>query len=262
MASLSRGLRGWVGAVLLMAGPAVLLCPAALLQPDEMGSGEERRDEFAFGVAPLSSPLSYAGAGFDVGSAGYWAWAFGDLSARFDLGSQDTALLMGSPILIGAEAPRLGGAQNQGQDGLAEGMWRMARETLLDQDNTANFSVAGLEVDVNLKGGQRSILVNGYDVMLLLQTATDREEVAATRVETRYTDASPAQSAHAGDGRSNARAMLAELEAIATHPMTLFIAGALALGWLFARAWAKIQDLAARNRGPRHSHSHSRSRRR
>src|SRR5687767_2710387 len=93
MASFSRGLLCVLGAVVLTAGPVVRKCPAALLDPDEVG-GQAGRDEYSHhGIAPLGNPFSYAGSGFDVAGAGYWGWAFGDLSARFDLGYNHGAAL-------------------------------------------------------------------------------------------------------------------------------------------------------------------------
>src|SRR5688572_26244283 len=97
MASFSRGLLCVLGAVLSMVGSAVRECPAARLDPDEVG-GQAGHDEYTHhGIAPLGNPFSYAGSGFDVASAGYWGWAFGDLSARFDLGyNHGTALSAGA----------------------------------------------------------------------------------------------------------------------------------------------------------------------
>ena len=253
MASFSRGLLCVLGAVLLMAGPAARECPAGLLDADD-GDGQAGRDEYTHhGIAPLGNPFSYAGSGFDVAGAGYWGWAFGDLSARFDLGYNHGAALSGgaseasfSPL--GTPQARPGSAPDAGQEGVVEGMLRAARDSLLDNGNTANFSFAGIEV--SLKGGSRSIMVNGYDVLPAMQTIVQRDDAPVALVETKYVDAPTAQAASGGHGATSMRAMLADLEAIALHPMTLFIAGAMALGWLFARAWSKIQDVAGRSRSP------------
>ena len=266
MGSLSRGLRCAVGVALLASGAAALQSraepywsDATTLNSGAQGAG--RRDEYPlFGISPSADRLIHQESGLDIG-ARHWSAlghvladsvAFGNVSGRFELGhSQGLVLFAGaddasaSLALIGVQHTRATAAPRLGPDRATDDIFRTLRESLIDHADGANFSLAGVELNVSLKGGQRSVTVNGFDVLPVLQEVAQRD-AAASETGPAFLPTSTPRAARTG--MDPTAMMLAEAEAFATHPITLFLSAAFALGYLFVRAWAKVQDLGGRRR--------------
>jgi hypothetical protein len=114
-----------------------------------------------------------------------------------------------------------------------DGALRMTRDALFDGGDMASFSLAGMEVNLALKG--RSLTVNGHDVFLPAdQPAAHSADVAITAGPAMVPVAS--QAAHSG-----AELSVAKIRELLTHPFAIFLAFVCVAMWFFVQLWGFVR---------------------
>jgi hypothetical protein len=218
------------------------------------GLPAEGLEDYSLGLGSSSERES----GLDIG-ARHWTGlgdvlsdsvAFGNISRRFELGhGQNVLLFSGADAILESlpfstptqARPATNAQQAASQPGVTDDVLEGVRAMLLEHVDGTNISIAGFDVNVQLKGSERSVSLNGFDVLPAM------ESVMLKEIPVGLADAAEAQ-AHGPSGTAIMREMLREIEGAATHPMTIFLTAAIVLGYLFVRGWAKFQDVAARGR--------------
>ncbi len=116
---------------------------------------------------------------------------------------------------------------------------RMARDAIFDGNDTANFSVAGFEVSVTLRGDRRAVSINGDDVLGANPYVAQSEEAwrdsAAAAASRSEMTAGPSPELAAGQyfaGGPDGKVSLADIYTFVTNPMTILGALAALSIWL------------------------------
>jgi hypothetical protein len=139
---------------------------------------------------------------------------------------------------------RPGAGPESGNAGVIDGILRSARDSLLDENDTASISLAGIEVSATLKGDRRSLTINGYDLLpVLLQVSRGDESsresptnaVPEQVIRSSAMSTEPTEAAGAPPAYLRVTDMVTEAREVIFHPLSLLIGFACGLIWLVVR---------------------------
>jgi hypothetical protein len=138
--------------------------------------------------------------------------------------------------------------------GVIDTVLRSAWDSVADDGNSANLTLAGIELSLTVRGDQRALLVNGYDVLGTILSGLSNQETALTGAPpaTVYSDgaravaASPASmfsspGSHGGDP-SEVKVILEAVLGFAGHPLTIFVTLTYLIMWLTVRVMHALRE--------------------
>jgi hypothetical protein len=198
----------------------------------------------AFGDAPAAPRNGQWG---DPGDFVYAADGYADLPAQFDDAFNQSTLLRQLMRRRDAAA-----ASELGLGGVIDDVLRSAWDSVSEDGNTASYSLAGIELSLTLRSDQRSLMVNGYDVLPTLlsgvqgQVEWQNATVSAPRDIVRASHPAPALAAASGGDTAGLVADLVvtyeRARDFVLHPLTIFVGITYLFTWLGVRVAQALRE--------------------